>query len=137
MSAFREIFSTHERVEEGVDGKVVVPEYLEVKQDSASPTGFVAVHWRGMDFNEVDDGAVIYVPLDQPRFEAGYVVDLERDGLGGWVATVPDMPGCRAVGKTRSEAIDEVRRSARLWRANAKNHGRDVPQPKERAILVI
>jgi hypothetical protein len=42
------------------------------------------------------------------------VLSRERDSSGGavWAATVTDMPGCRATGSSRIEALDRVREMA-------------------------
>jgi len=47
----------------------------------------------------------------------------------GFVATVPELPGCSAFGETEEEAIREVKVAASLWLSAAKRAGRKVPQP--------
>lgn len=47
----------------------------------------------------------------------------------GYIATVPDLPGCSAWGETEEEAVHEVHIAAKIWlKANAKM-GREAPLP--------
>ena len=43
-----------------------------------------------------------------------FVVTLERDEDGVWVAECPSIPGCVSQGRTRPEALDSVREAIRL-----------------------
>jgi antitoxin HicB len=52
----------------------------------------------------------------------------EADG-GGWLATVPALPGCMGDGDTREEALADVERAIIEWKDAAKQLGRDVPSP--------
>ncbi|MFZ2223814.1 MAG: type II toxin-antitoxin system HicB family antitoxin [Candidatus Deferrimicrobium sp.] len=47
----------------------------------------------------------------------------------GYIATVPELPGCSAFGDTEEEAIKEVKVAAALWIAAAKKTGRPIPEP--------
>ena len=47
----------------------------------------------------------------------------------GYIATVPELPGCSAFGDTEEKAIREVKTAASLWLAAAKKAGRKAPQP--------
>ncbi len=48
----------------------------------------------------------------------------------GYVATVPELPGCSAFGDTEEEAIKEVKVAASLWLSAAKKAGRKAPAPE-------
>jgi predicted RNase H-like HicB family nuclease len=48
---------------------------------------------------------------------------------GGWLATVPDLPGCMSDGDTREEAEANVKDAIECWIAAARRLGRPVPQP--------
>jgi antitoxin HicB len=48
----------------------------------------------------------------------------EADG-GGWLATVPALPGCMGDGDTREEALADVERAIIEWKDAAKQLGRD------------
>ncbi|MFD1673519.1 type II toxin-antitoxin system HicB family antitoxin [Alicyclobacillus fodiniaquatilis] len=52
-----------------------------------------------------------------------------EDG-GGWVATVPDLPGCMGDGETQEEALRDVESAIEAWIQHAKDLGREIPKPK-------
>jgi antitoxin HicB len=51
-----------------------------------------------------------------------------EDG-GGYLATVPDLPGCMSDGATEVEALDNVEDAIRCWIDDALFEGRKVPEP--------
>ena len=53
----------------------------------------------------------------------------EEDG-GGYLATVPELPGCMADGETRAEALERVEDAMFTWAFAAKEMGRKVPAPR-------
>lgn len=53
----------------------------------------------------------------------------ESDG-GGFLATVPDLPGCMSDGATRREAAENVEDAIRAWIEEAVALGRPVPEPR-------
>jgi predicted RNase H-like HicB family nuclease len=52
----------------------------------------------------------------------------EEDG-GGFVATVPDLPGCMSDGETDVEALENIHDAIACWIDEARRLGRAVPQP--------
>ena len=54
-------------------------------------------------------------------------VVLHRGEDGFWVAEVPSLPGCVSQGKTRGEAIANIREAIDGWVETAKAHGQSVP----------
>jgi len=52
----------------------------------------------------------------------------EEDG-GGFVAVVPELPGCMSDGETRQEALANVRDAIASWIETAETIGRKVPTP--------
>ncbi|HEX4080275.1 MAG TPA: toxin-antitoxin system HicB family antitoxin [Rhizomicrobium sp.] len=52
----------------------------------------------------------------------------EHDG-GGWLAELPDLPGCMADGATPEEAMTEAIDAARSWLKTAQTHGDPIPVP--------
>jgi predicted RNase H-like HicB family nuclease len=50
----------------------------------------------------------------------------EKDGA--YVATLPDLPGCAADGRTRQEAVANAERVIQEWIETAKELGRPVPR---------
>ena len=61
-----------------------------------------------------------------------YPVRIERladsDG-GGYLATVPDLPGCMSDGETPEEALKNVQEAIVSWIEAAKEWKQDVPKP--------
>lgn len=47
----------------------------------------------------------------------------------GYVATVPELPGCSAFGETEEEAIREVKVAVSLWLSAARKARRKIPEP--------
>ncbi len=45
----------------------------------------------------------------------------------GYIAVVPDLPGCSAFGKTREEALKEIRTALSLWLETAREIGKEIP----------
>ena len=54
-----------------------------------------------------------------------------EDG-GGFLATVPDLPGCISDGETEAEAMQNASIAIADWIAHAKAEGRRIPQPANR-----
>lgn len=52
----------------------------------------------------------------------------EEDG-GGYLATVPDLPGCMSDGETPEEAAVNVRDAILCWFEMAEEMNRPVPPP--------
>jgi antitoxin HicB len=63
-----------------------------------------------------------------------YAVRIERlaesDG-GGYLAIVPDLPGCMSDGETPEEALRNVQEAIASWIEAAKGWNQDVPQPSK------
>lgn len=61
-----------------------------------------------------------------------YAVRIERlaegDG-GGYLATVPDLPGCMSDGDTPEEALHNVQEAIASWIEAAKEWKQEIPQP--------
>jgi antitoxin HicB len=54
----------------------------------------------------------------------------EEDG-GGFLATVPDLPGCMSDGETPVEAIENVQDAIEEWLDLARKLDRDIPAPSD------
>lgn len=59
-----------------------------------------------------------------------------EDG-GGFVATVPDLPGCMSDGETPEEALANVRDAVAAWIDEAKALGRAIPRPSRRHVAAV
>jgi antitoxin HicB len=61
-----------------------------------------------------------------------YSVRIERlaesDG-GGYLAIVPDLPGCMSDGETPEEALRNVQEAIASWIESAKEWDQEVPKP--------
>jgi predicted RNase H-like HicB family nuclease len=53
---------------------------------------------------------------------------------GGYIAEIPDLPGCSAFGSTPQEAVLEVVVAKRAWVEAARAEGRRVPDPEYRPV---
>nr|WP_295111455.1 type II toxin-antitoxin system HicB family antitoxin [uncultured Caulobacter sp.] len=65
--------------------------------------------------------------------ENGYSIvvrPLDAEDGGGFLATVPDLPGCMSDGDTEAEALENVRSAIQDWMVHARAEGRSIPPPK-------
>jgi antitoxin HicB len=54
---------------------------------------------------------------------------------GGFIATVPDLPGCMSDGQTPEEALVNVQDAIAVWIEAARGMGRKVPKPSPQLAL--
>jgi antitoxin HicB len=57
------------------------------------------------------------------------VEPLHADDGGGWLASVPALPGCMGDGETREEAMADALSAIAEWKDAARQLGRDAPGP--------
>ena len=55
----------------------------------------------------------------------------------GYIAVVPELPGCSAFGKSEVKALEEVKLAMDLWLKTAKSKGRKIPKPQGKDLLNI
>lgn len=67
----------------------------------------------------------------------GYKVILEREPDGGYVATVPVLPGCVSQGDTRDEALKNIREAIELYVEDCLAAGDPVPEEADREIVEV
>jgi predicted RNase H-like HicB family nuclease len=53
----------------------------------------------------------------------------------GYIAIVPELPGCSAFGRSEEEALEEVKIAMSLWLETAKEIGREIPIPQKRSLV--
>jgi predicted RNase H-like HicB family nuclease len=53
----------------------------------------------------------------------------------GFIAIVPELPGCSAFGETEERALQEVKIAMQLWLEAAREIGRVIPVPQKRSLL--
>lgn len=66
-----------------------------------------------------------------------YTVILERDEDGVYIATVPVLPGCVSDGRSREEALKNVREAIELYIETLRDHNEPIPQETGREIVEI
>ena len=67
-----------------------------------------------------------------------YVIELfysEEDN--GYIAIIPELPGCSAFGETDEKALEEIKIAMELWLETAKKEGRKIPRPHGEELLKI
>lgn len=58
---------------------------------------------------------------------------LSADEGGGFLATVPELPGCKSDGESPQQALDNAYDAIVCWVEAAEEMGRSVPSPKRAA----
>lgn len=64
------------------------------------------------------------------------VQPLPSEEGGGFVATVPDLPGCMSDGETPQDALANVEDAVRAWIEAAQELGHAIPQPTRRFAMM-
>jgi len=65
-------------------------------------------------------------------------VVLYRGEDGYWVAEVPSLPGCVSQGKTKSDAIANIREAIEGWIESAQAHGQPIPdEPFDAQVVCV
>lgn len=57
-----------------------------------------------------------------------YTVVLERESDGGYVVSVPVLPGCVSQGDTRDEALANIREAMELYIEDCRLAGDPIPE---------
>lgn len=53
----------------------------------------------------------------------------------GYVADIPDLKSCSAVGETSEEALREVLIAKEAWLQTARKHRKPIPKPRYRPAI--
>ena len=61
----------------------------------------------------------------------------ERDEDGWEVASCPTLPGCHSQGRTRAEALANIREAIRGYLASMREHGDPLPSSSEYQVLEV
>ena len=56
-----------------------------------------------------------------------YTVVLEQENDGGYVVSVPALPGCVSQGESRTEALDNIREAIELYIEDCREAGDPIP----------
>lgn len=62
------------------------------------------------------------------------VVSEDEDGV--FVAEIPSLPGCVSQGKSKEEALENVKDAARGYISSLKKHDEDVPPSSEEMVEI-
>jgi len=63
-----------------------------------------------------------------------YLVRINRDIDSDWGASVPDLPGCVATGKTIDVALRRIEKAIALHLRGMREDGLRPPQPRRRSV---
>jgi len=66
-----------------------------------------------------------------------YTVVLEHEADGGFVASVPALPGCVSQGDTRGAALSNIREAITLYLEDCREAGDPVPTEAGREFVEI
>lgn len=66
-----------------------------------------------------------------------YTVVLERESDGGYVASVPALPGCVSQGDDRLQALDNIREAIELYVEDCREAGDPIPTEDGKEIVEV
>ncbi len=66
-----------------------------------------------------------------------YRVHIQQDEDGVFVAEVPSLPGCLSQGRTREEAVANVREAMAAYVESLEEHGEPIPPPIDEEIVEL
>jgi antitoxin HicB len=66
-----------------------------------------------------------------------YTVILQKEEDGGYVVTVPVLPGCVSQGDTREEALRNIEEAIELYIEDMRATGESVPVEDERTYVEV
>ncbi len=66
-----------------------------------------------------------------------YRVLIEQDEDGVYAVEVPALPGCLSQGRTRAEAIENIREAIAAYLESLKNHSEPIPPPITEEIVEV
>jgi len=66
-----------------------------------------------------------------------YRIIIEQDEDGMYVAECPALPGCISQGKTREEALENIRDAIKGYLESLRKHDEPIPPPIEEEIVEV
>lgn len=66
-----------------------------------------------------------------------YRIVLEQDEEGVYVAECPSLPGCVSQGKTRNEALKNIKDAIQGYLESLKNHNEPIPPSIEEEMVEV
>lgn len=85
----------------------------------------------GFEVHSLGDDASRRVTPVGEQDSLKFAITLEEDEDGFIVASCPSLPGCHSQGRTREEAIANIREAIRGYIASIRKHGEPIPKPTE------
>lgn len=64
-----------------------------------------------------------------------YLVRINKDPDSDWGASVPDLPGCVATGKTIDAVLRRIQAAIELHLQGMRTDGLRPPRPRQRAVV--
>ena len=66
-----------------------------------------------------------------------YRVLIEQDEDGMYVAEVPTLPGCISQGRSREEAVENVKEAITAYLESLEAHGEPIPPPITEEVVEV
>ena len=66
-----------------------------------------------------------------------YRVLIEQDEDGMYVAEVPILPGCISQGRTREEAVENIKEAIAAYLESLEAHGEPIPPPITEEVVEV
>ncbi len=66
-----------------------------------------------------------------------YRVIIEQDEDGMFTAEVPSLPGCISQGKTRQEALINIKEAIDVYLESLKDHNEPIPPPIDEEVVEV
>lgn len=66
-----------------------------------------------------------------------FTVVLEQESDGGFVVSVPTLPGCVSQGESRDEALVNVREAIEAYLEDCRESGEPIPSENGREIVEV
>jgi predicted RNase H-like HicB family nuclease len=66
-----------------------------------------------------------------------YRVVIEPDEDGVYVAEVPALPGCVSQGKTRAEAVENIKEAIAAYVESLRAHNEPIPPPISEEVVEV
>ncbi len=63
-----------------------------------------------------------------------YLVRIDKDARSDWGASVPDLPGCVATGRTIDAALRRISRAVEMHLRGMREDGLKIPTPRQRSV---
>jgi len=64
-----------------------------------------------------------------------YLVRINKDATSDWGASVPDLPGCVATGKTLDTTMRRIQGAIELHIQGLREDGERIPKPQTRTVV--